>query len=616
MNTLRKFVDHWSIFLFLILSFHAILLLYSLNKNFVVLDEVGHIPAGVSHWQLKGFGLYRVNPPLGRMLAAVPVMAAGPATEYKNFDVRPGKRSDWAVGRDFAQVNSGRYLELVRLARISGVLWSLGGALLIFRWGRELYGPAGGAIGATIWCFDPSVLAFSQVVTPDIPAATSALMAAFAFRRYLRSCSWRDAALAGGLLGVAQLTKFSLILLYGIWPLLWFAQLISYRNDPIGRLRRWRRSFSQLLFIFIISLDIINLGYLFEGTCQLLGNFDFVSQSLRGANDQSWTNNRFRGSFLGSVPVPLPAEYVQGIDAQKKDFESGFPSYLHGVWRNRGWYYYYLYALAVKEPLGTWILVLWSIALTLIHHRSAARDIQESMLLLPALVILFVVSSQDGFNHHMRYILPAFPFLAIACGKLAYFLRPGRRIWGSTVVVLLSWSVASSLAVVPHSMSYFNELGGGPTRGHDHLVDSNIDWGQDLLALKAWLDEHPEARPLGLAYFHFLDPGPYLGVKYTVPPEYYPGEIGGRPAGPGPHPGYYAISVNLLRGATFNIPDGMGGWHYVGDRTAFSYFRRLQPLARAGYSIYIYHITPSEADTLRRELGLSPLAQEIRDARP
>ena len=616
MNADRKLGYRWSILLGVILSIHAGVLLHGLNRNFVVLDEVGHIPAGVSHWQLKGFSLYRVNPPLGRMLAALPVLAAGPSTDYRSLDDRPGQRSDWAVGRDFAEVNGPRYLQLVRLARLPGVLWSLGGALLIFRWARELYGLGGGLIGAVLWCFDPTVLAFAQVVTPDIPAAVAALVATYAFRRYLQTGTWWDAIVAGGLLGVAQLTKFSLILLYGVWPLLWLLQLLLRRADSAASSGRWRRSIGQLILMVVLSVDVINLGYFFDDTCRPLGNFKFVSQTLTGADSvEEEAHNRFQGTWLGSLPVPVPAEYVQGVDAQKKDFESHFPSYLHGEWRNRGWYHYYLYALAVKEPLGTWAIVIWAIALTLIHHKAVVRDAEEWMLLLPPLAILILVSSQDGFNHHMRYVLPMFPFLAVAAGKLAYFFHTGRRVWGALVVALLGWSVASSLAVVPHSMSYFNEVGGGPIRGHDYLVDSNIDWGQDLLALKDWLEEHPEARPLGLAYFHFLDPRPFLGVEYSVPPEYYPGETGGRPVGPGPRPGYYAISVNYLRGTTFNAPDGTGGWHYVADRSAFSYFRRLQPIARAGYSIYIYHITPAEAETLRRELGLSPLALEDQDAR-
>jgi hypothetical protein len=99
------------------------------------------------------------------------------------------------------------------------------------------------------------------------------------------------------------------------------------------------------------------------------------------------------------------------------------PSYLFGQWRNHGWYHYYLHALAVKEPIGTWILVIWALILVLIRHPAAARRREEAALLLPVGVFLIFVSSQTGFNHHMRYALPIFPFLAVATGKLAYFFN-------------------------------------------------------------------------------------------------------------------------------------------------------------------------------------------------
>lgn len=166
--------------------------------------------------------------------------------------------------------------------------------------------------------------------------------------------------------------------------------------------------------------------------------------------------------------------------------------------------------------------------------------------------------------------------------------------------------------VHPHSMSYFNEAAGGPARGHRHLVDSNIDWGQDLLDLKRWLDRHPEAQPLGLAYFHFLDPT-LFGIDYEVPP---PGPDETTPRDPvgaarfGPHPGYHALSVHLLQGAKFNIPDGRGGTALINRHDYFAYFRLFRPIARAGYSVYIFHITPAQADAARRHLGLPPLPSD------
>ena len=209
---------------------HAALLIIGLRRNFVVVDEVGHVAAGVSHWQTGSFGLYRVNPPLCRILSALPVLLARPSTDYRRMDLSPAKRSEFVVGTDFAQANSSRYFDLVCLARLPGVVWSLIGAWVIFLWGRDLYGEAAGCLGAALWCFDPMVLAFAPVVTPDIPAAVAALAATYAFRRFLIAGGWANCVRAGVLLGIAELTKFTLVLLYAIWPFLWMIW------------RRWRRS--------------------------------------------------------------------------------------------------------------------------------------------------------------------------------------------------------------------------------------------------------------------------------------------------------------------------------------------------------------------------------------
>jgi len=144
---------------------------------------------------------------------------------------------------------------------------------------------------------------------------------------------------------------------------------------------------------------------------------------------------------LSNLPVPLPKQYVLGIDIQRKVFEHrGKPSYLRGQWQETGWWYYYLYALAVKVPLGTiglCLLATWScchdrILGWLCADRSAgcnaspsgsmpgstpAGMADEMVLLMPAMVILAFVSSQTGYSENMRYVLPIFPFLFIWCSR-------------------------------------------------------------------------------------------------------------------------------------------------------------------------------------------------------
>jgi hypothetical protein len=157
-------------------------------------------------------------------------------------------------------------------------------------------------------------------------------------------------------------------------------------------------------------------------------------------------------------------------------------------------------------------------------------------------------------------------------------------------------------------LSYFNELAGGPLRGSEHLVDSNLDWGQDLLYLRRWLDRHPEAGPLGLAYFGYIDPR-VAGIRFTLPPKgpTAPGDLEGPRAHElGPRPGWYAVSVTLLRGYYYPVPNGSGGTEYLGE-PSYQYFLRFAPVGRAGYSIFIYHLERDGCDRVRAELGLPPL---------
>ena len=155
-------------------------------------------------------------------------------------------------------------------------------------------------------------------------------------------------------------------------------------------------------------------------------------------------------------------------------------------------------------------------------------------------------------------------------------------------------------------MSYFNEIAGGPSHGHYHLVGSNVDYGQDLLYLKRWYDEHPEARPLGLAYWDLESIEPRIaGIDYFVPPS------GPAPSSTitlpeakqlGPKPGWYAVNVNALHGD--HCP---GRSTYYPDAGYYGYFLDFTPVDRVGYSIFIYHLSLAEVNRCRDRRGLPQL---------
>jgi len=344
-----------------------------------------------------------------------------------------------------------------------------------------------------------------------------------------------------------------------------------------------------------IAVLAINLGYAFEGTFTRLDDFPFHSKGLGGVTvgSSSQPGNRFRAGPLAALPVPLPRSYVLGIDVQKWGFELVYWSYLGGQWRNRGWWYYYLYAAMVKVPLGTWALAVLAAALAALGRGNAGALRAEIVLLASLIAVVALASSQTALNQHFRYVLPAAPFAVVWIGGVGRATALGHRAIAALAAAAAAWSIASSLWVYPHCLSYFNELAGGPLHGHAHLLGSNLDWGQDVPYLRDWYQRYLDPLPLGFAHPTFIEPA-ILGMRCPPPP------VGHRPADRaldratdrfGPQPGWYAVSVNSLR--------DHGG--------EYAYFLRFRPVATAGYSIYIYHITTEEANRVRRELALSEL---------
>ncbi len=540
---------------------------------------MGHLPAGVSHLKFGGFDLYRVNPPLVRMLAALPVLCADPAFDWRGWSAGSVSRPEFDIGFRYIRDNGTGCFWLFAVARWVLIPFGILGGIVCYCWARDLYGDSSGLLALLLWCFSPNVLAHGALMTPDAGATALGLSANYVFWKWLKFPGWRLALSAGLLLGLTELTKTTWIVLFVLWPCLWLAWL-PRETQPSGK----RRSgVLQICAILVLAVYAINAGYGCDGSFERLGNYRFVSTMLKGdastnSGDES-AGNRFAGTWLANVPVPLPREYLLGIDFQRHEFEKKDWSYLRGEWKMGGWWYYYLYALAIKEPLGTWVLLALALILSVsgLGYSGSRRD--EFVLVAPALVVLALVSSQTGFNHHLRYVLPVLPFAFVWVSKVARAVELEH--WPAVVIAVpaLVWAITSSLLVYPHSLSYFNELVGGATGGHAHLHNSNTDWGQDRLYLEEWLDRRPEVKSLGYAGFVPVSGPAHVGLNCTLPPEY------------APETGWFALSVNRIR-----------------DRERkYAYFLQFEPVAIVGYTIYIYHVTPDEANRVRREFGLAEL---------
>lgn len=532
-------------------------------------DEIAHLPAGILVWKRGDFSVYRVNPHLVRSVAALPVLAVPHEENWSWYVPGSSRRIEWTLGNDFLVANGPQVTGLFTCARLACLPFSLLGLWCCYRWGSELTSPRGGLLAAALWAFSPNLLGHAALITPDVAATSFGLLACWRFAKWQKQPTLANTCWVGLTTGAALLTKSYWITLLGIWPLL--ATLGFWRERRRLTLAssadsRWLGSspFStagMVLLMLLLALNVLNLGYLFTGTGTLLKDYEFYSAALSGKTripGEDLPGNRFQDSLLETLPVPFPRDYLTGIDLQKLDFELGKWSYLNGeVKESGGWIYYYLWGLIVKVPLGIWLLVFLGISVWIrLPAESRSRLFFELLpLLIPALALFLLVSSQTGINRHLRYVFPVLPgFYLIAAFSVSR--------WPRVALLAVCGVIASSLSVYPHCLSYFNEACGGPRAGHRYFIDSNLDWGQDLLLVRDWLDRHPEARPAWLASRLDISPEHFNIPAIPVPP----GEL---------HPGWYLISRHERQ-----HPSGR-----------YQVFDTRSPIDQIGYTFDIYHIT-------------------------
>ncbi|MFL5328553.1 MAG: hypothetical protein ACJ8C4_06530 [Gemmataceae bacterium] len=322
----------------------------------------------------------------------------------------------------------------------------------------------------------------------------------------------------------------------------------------------------------IVAIGIVNLLYGFAGTMSRLGEYRFVSASLSGKDPMAGEHgNRFADTALGRCPLPVPSDFVTGIDLQWRDFECLGKirhSYLCGEWSESGWWYYYLVALLVKLPSGLLLVLLVSFGASM-WNRIRGSQSDERWWFYPAAVIVIGVSAQRGFNHHGRYVLPAVGFLIVGAAKGLMTCRPTVGIAGAG---LMCWAAISGAAIHPHQLAFFNELAGGPSDGHRWLLDSNLDLGQDWYLLRDWIVSCPDRSPVRFAGWHLLSPAT-AGIR-------------SQPFPSNRSSGWYVISVNLVQ--------GMRTAEYEPDSVA--YIREYRPVGRIGYTLWVYRLEDPRTD--------------------
>jgi hypothetical protein len=540
------------------LALYAALSVGAARYNAATFDEGTHLPAGYTYLAAGDYRLNPEHPPLVKMLAAAPLRLLPVA--LRTDDGAWQARRQWEFGRRFLYRwnDADRLLFLGRLPIIG-----LGLALIlaVVWWARRVGGRGAAGIALLLAVLNPDMLAHGSLVTTDMGIALASFLSVAALERLAdRIAPARVLAFAFAL-SAAVATKFSVLLFVPILALLAACMMVSgsFRETAAARLR-------VLLAVGAVSLVVVYV------VLWATYGFRFFASS-DGHAPLLWERVAPSGRLLRTAASAaldhhlLPEAYVLGFLRFFKA-SADRPSFLLGQISNDGFWYFFPATFLMKTPVP--LLLLMMAALVQLCRERRRGD--YFLWLPPVLYMALVMTRSLNIGH--RHLLPIYPYLFILAARAGDGLwASGRTLLRAIVAVLLVWYAAGTLWLHPQYLAYFNELAGGPAHGYRRLVDSSLDWGQDLKALKAWMDRERVAE-IKLCYFGSADPD-YYGIHgERLPGDLHPARIADRI-----HAGdVVVISATHLAGL------------YLGDeeRALVQRFRDEPPMARVGYTLFVY----------------------------
>ena len=490
----------------------------SVASNSPTYDECGHIVSGIYHWQTGQFDSYAVNPPLPRLVQTV--FLAGRQIDPDGVRDpnagRDGWRREWPLAEHVLRVHGNRFFDWLPWARMMNLLFlavGYGCCLAILNHclaPSERSARAAGRLALTLLYFgDPLLMGYAAFAMPETASAAAGPLATLLLLRDWQERSLGSAVAAGLGGGLALAVKTTWLVGLPLWASAVLIARLHARSDAERPLTAAiRRSLGACTAFLMTAWFALCLSYGFDEVGVALADFSFVAEPLAGP-----LVHQVQQSAWGSLPVPLPAWFVRGIDLQKYDFLPRFSSYFVGAHRWYGWPEYYLAVGLYRWPIAWLGLLAPSAAAAVVRLRGAQR-----LIWMTPLALLVFLSIHHSFTNHFRYLVPAFPFLHLMIALLV--AQVSRRLRPASLGLLLV-GFAQTLAWAPNQVGYVNLIDRLLPREYVYglaPVDSSIDYGQNLFALREWLDNHPEVELHGAALSHFPELQAALDLDCPAPP--------------------------------------------------------------------------------------------------
>ena len=570
-----------------LLLLHYAMAVLSKQHESTTSDEIVHVTGGYSYWAFNDYRLQPENGNLPQRWAALPTWLRG--SRFPTLDQEYWRTSDvWVMGHEFFYETGEDHFPKLMAARAMIALFSVATGALVFLWSRTLFGTAGAFISLGFFVFSPDFLSHGAYATSDACMAFFMLASVGAWWRHLNAPGPGTFALSAVTFGLAFVSKFSA-------PLL-LPMLAACAAVHIG-VRRGRAG-GVLLSALGHGAVAVAVIWAFYGF-----RYSAFNPALPPAVHfiEAWpimyAHTGLAGRLIHTLANlrALPEAFLYGA-AYVVETSQARGAFLNGDYSVTGWPSFFLWAFTLKSTIPFMVAAAWSVWVAVRERvRTGSESWLARLLPLTPLVSLFVVYGIISIRIHLnigsRHLLPMYPVLFIMTGALGRWFTWPLNWRAIPVGALLAWHAAESARIAPHYLAYFNELAGGPANGHRHLVDSSLDWGQDLPGLKSWVDANVgPGEAVYLAYFGNGEPS-YYGI-HARQLAYLNGFHEDEPYIP-LGPGAYCIGATMLEEVYSSV---RGPWTAELEKE-YQFLRRYEP------AFALYASDPSARASLDKELS-------------
>lgn len=610
MTKLRQLIEQYRIIIVAtILASMFALSFATMIGDSAITDEIAHIPAGYSYLKYGDYRLNPEHPPLIKELATFPLLFL----DLKFPIDRPAWTQDvngqWDSGWNFLYNIGNNADKILFASRLPILLLAIGLGYVIYEFCRRRYGDMTALLALILYAFSPNIIAHDHYVTTDLGIATFTLFAFIAFFHFVQRRSRKSIALLAIFFALAQLAKFSAIILLPYFGFLLVLKIIFDKRPPtwLSRAKHWLVPF---LMAMVGALALIWLFY----TPATINMPDSVQDNLIHGSLPAGYYTRY-GQYLvklNDIPGMKPiVQFALGIFMVTDRVQSGNTTYFLGDVTNQSFFWYFPVSFVMKTPIPMLIMLLVGLGLAIWQYaqRKPTKVWQKLgeytrnnfvELALGGFIIFYsYLSIKGNLNLGIRHLFPMMPMIFILVAKKVIdfgkiLTKPRhKRAYKIGLIGLCAWYIATAFVIYPNYLPYINGLFGGSGEAYRYLSDSNVDWGQDLKRLVKYVDNNPQIDKIALDYFGGGLPQYYFcerkfdenGKMRTDPNSYdcqnsklltwhsYSGV---------PPTAYIAVSETLLENDIFSAQTR-------GD-SGYAWLRAQTPIAKIGDSIYVYKI--------------------------